>query len=595
MEKKRRKTLREYAMENNMEYLIDEWDEDANGITVDEAKAWDTNRRHWKLPYHDNELNKDFVFKWESTPSKRCRGSNCPILSNQMIHPGYNDLQTRNPELAKELHPTLNGVLTADKIAPNSNKKIWWLCPSCGYEYQATPSHRNICKTGCPRCAKELQTSFPEYALLYYLGKHEKNIKHSFNDLGFELDIYMPDLKIAVEYDGSHWHEKKVKQDLEKNRKCEELGIKLYRLRANLESLNDSSIYIKCSKNSKSLNNAIEILIKDIFNIEEEIDVDKNRCEIEKDRIFRRKENSLAVVRPDLAAEWHPTKNGLLRPDQIHAQSNKMVWWLKEYYDEEKNETFYFEWQCKVNNRYHGDCCGFLTGKRVLLGYNDLASNYPDLAKQWSPKNKLKPTQVSCHSQKKILWVIEYFDPILNKTFNLEWVSSVSDRVNGNGCPYLSGKKLLVGFNDLGTRYPEIAKEWNYKKNNGLTPQDFMSASSKKVYWIHHHKDLITEEEFDFEWIDSIAHRTIDKRGCPILSGHQIHVGYNDLASRFPKLAKQLDPNKNHGIEATNILQSTAKKLYWKCPHCGISFERSVVNMTKRTPKCPNCKMDITL
>lgn len=67
MEKKRRKTLREYAMENNMEYLIDELDEDANGMTVDEAKAWDTTRRHWKLPYHDNELNKDFVFKWEST------------------------------------------------------------------------------------------------------------------------------------------------------------------------------------------------------------------------------------------------------------------------------------------------------------------------------------------------------------------------------------------------------------------------------------------------------------------------------------------------------------------------------------------------
>jgi hypothetical protein len=33
-----------------------------------------------------------------------------------------------NPELAKQLHPTKNGDLTANDVSSGSDAKIWWKC-----------------------------------------------------------------------------------------------------------------------------------------------------------------------------------------------------------------------------------------------------------------------------------------------------------------------------------------------------------------------------------------------------------------------------------------------------------------------------------
>ncbi|MCH5314701.1 MAG: zinc-ribbon domain-containing protein, partial [Eubacterium sp.] len=64
-----------------------------------------------------------------------------------------------------------------------------------------------------------------------------------------------------------------------------------------------------------------------------------------------------------------------------------------------------------------------------------------------------------------------------------EWQATISDRNNGRGCPYCSGKKSLKGYNDLQTVNPTLANEWNYEKNNGLTPVDVTPGSNKKVWW----------------------------------------------------------------------------------------------------------------
>lgn len=45
-----------------------------------------------------------------------------------------------------------NGVLTPFKIKPKSNKKVWWICNKCGYEWRTSPAHRVVDKTGCPKC-----------------------------------------------------------------------------------------------------------------------------------------------------------------------------------------------------------------------------------------------------------------------------------------------------------------------------------------------------------------------------------------------------------------------------------------------------------
>lgn len=52
-----------------------------------------------------------------------------------------------------------------------------------------------------------------------------------------------------------------------------------------------------------------------------------------------------------------------------------------------------------------------------------------------------------------------------------------------SNCPYCSNHKVLKGFNDFNTINPNIAKEWNYERNKGLTPYDVTAGSGKKVWW----------------------------------------------------------------------------------------------------------------
>ena len=98
--------------------------------------------------------------------------------------------------------------------------------------------------------------------------------------------------------------------------------------------------------------------------------------------------NNLAEVHPELVSEWSE-KNLLLTPDGITFGSNKKVWW---------KGTCGHEWQASVKARSNGEKCPICSGARVIAGINDLATLEPLLEKQWSEKNKIKPTEVSIGS-----------------------------------------------------------------------------------------------------------------------------------------------------------------------------------------------------
>ena len=95
--------------------------------------------------------------------------------------------------------------------------------------------------------------------------------------------------------------------------------------------------------------------------------------------------NSLAEVHPELITEWSE-KNLPLTPDDITFGSNKKVWW---------KGTCGHEWQTSVKARSNGEKCPICSGARVIAGINDLATLEPLLVKQWSKKNKIKPTEPS--------------------------------------------------------------------------------------------------------------------------------------------------------------------------------------------------------
>ena len=198
--------------------------------------------------------------------------------------------------------------------------------------------------------------------------------------------------------------------------------------------------------------------------------------------------NDLAAQYPLIAKEWHFLKNNN-KPTQVLPYSNKSVWWIC---------SIGHEYQTSPAHRTLKDSgCPICSNKQILVGFNDLATTHPEIASQWHPaKNELTPQQVTIGAEKKIWWVCEK---------EHEWQALVYSRQH-NGCPYCSGNKVLVGFNDLSTTHPELAAQWHPTQNKSLTAFDVSAGSNRMVWWLG---------ECGHEWKSVICSRASDQEGKP--------------------------------------------------------------------------------
>lgn len=247
-----------------------------------------------------------------------------------------------------------------------------------------------------------------------------------------------------------------------------------------------------------------------------------------------------ASLYPDLAKQWHPTKNAHLKPENYLPGSHVSVWWQCE-----KGH----EWRTTIKSRVEGCGCPVCSNHVVMAGVNDLASMYPAIAQEWHPSRNgaLKPSQVLSKSAKKVWWQCKR---------GHEWQATVSSRVAGNGCPVCAGKVIVPGENDLASFDPELSKQWCYEKNGDLTPQKVSAYSNKAVWW---------QCELGHQWKSSVASRTFSKSGCPYCANKKVLAGFNDLATVEPKVAAQWHPELNAPLEPTMVTVGSTKKVWWKC------------------------------
>lgn len=275
--------------------------------------------------------------------------------------------------------------------------------------------------------------------------------------------------------------------------------------------------------------------------------------------------NSIAIKRPDLVAQWHPSKNGATHPSQFSCGSNLKIWWQCQYGH---------EWEATIANRTGKDKtgCPYCSGKKASEHHN-LAKSFPELIKDWCyDKNfPLTPETVTPFSHQKVWWRCSNAH---------EWFIEIASRTKKkSGCPYCAGRKIGVD-NSLAVLHPSLAKEWHAEKNGNLTPHDVGPGTDKKVWWICNKGHL---------WQASVCHRTHNSKatGCPYCSGRSATVE-NNLAVLFPDLLAEWDYEKNNPLKPEDLKPGSNIKVWWKCIN-GHEWKTTLNKRTGEGTNCPNC------
>jgi hypothetical protein len=256
--------------------------------------------------------------------------------------------------------------------------------------------------------------------------------------------------------------------------------------------------------------------------------------------------NDLATTHPKLAQ----TAGGW-DPKTLSAGSHKRVDWVCT-----KGHSFSAIVKSRIRNIDGG--CPICDNKKVLPGFNDLATTHPLIAKEadgWDPKTLV------AGSNRKLEWKC---------SLGHNWLESANKRTSrGDNCPVCSSHKILSGFNDLATTHPQIATE-----ADGWDPRTTFAGSNKKYKW---------KCPLGHSYQSTPNGRALAGHNCPICSNQKVLSGFNDLATMHPELAKEA-----HKWDPKSVVSGTHKKFAWECSN-GHLFTQSVVHRATRGQGCPTC------
>ena len=116
---------------------------------------------------------------------------------------------------------------------------------------------------------------------------------------------------------------------------------------------------------------------------------------------------SLAETHPEVAKQWHPTKNGDLKPEDFSYGSTKKVWWKCD-------KGVDHEWDSVISSRSRGTGCPICSNNMVVRS-NCMATTHPELAKEWHPTKNgdITPFDITAGSNKRFWWKCDKGDVCL--------------------------------------------------------------------------------------------------------------------------------------------------------------------------------------
>lgn len=308
---------------------------------------------------------------------------------------GVNDLVTISPDAAAMWHPEKNS-LKPTEIMAGAKCNVWWL-GKCGHEWYNAPRYmtyvRNGVQPGCPVCKG-------------------RQVLVGFNDLASKNPA------VAAE-----WHPTKN------------------------ASMSPKDVTYSSAKKVWWYSDVCGHEWQDA--ISERVRVrSKKGCKVCNGVEIHAGVNDLATTHPDIAALWHPSKNKLTPQEVMAGARTKKYWWLG---------ACGHEWEAppvRMSRQYRtGSGCPYCCGKKILVGFNDLATTQPELLKEWHPSKNVDvlPTDISQWDDNKVWWQCSV-------NFEHEWMAVPRGRSRGKGCPYCvsrHSKPELELFEELKKVYPD--------------------------------------------------------------------------------------------------------------------------------------------
>lgn len=462
--------------------------------------------------------------KWEIAPSVRFRNGKIKQCPECRRGP---PLSETHPEILKDW----NDSRDPSNFTFGNGKKVDWKCHLCDHEWSASPNNRikPTKITGCPHCAR---------GVLHSDGRNSLgNVKPDFIiEWHKEMNLPVTTFDVTAKSEFSAWW------------KCK-----------------------NCSNEWKT----------NVYNRHE------NGCPYcNLGRLHSDGRNSLESIRPDLAKEWHPTKNGNLSPSEIASGYGKKVWWFCNKSSCEHPH----EWQASPNTRIGLNTrCPFCYGNTSFCPCDSIVNTHPQLVKEIHPDETINPEKIVAGSDIRIKWLCQ------KSTCEHEhiWTTQVKNRaLHGTGCPYCADNaKVVCKCNSFGTKYPKWVAMWS-EKNGTKSPYDYPPHSNSVVWWQCPVSD-------DHLWKGKISDRTRKNQegGCPFCAGKRLSKT-NCLAETHPEISNEWHPTKNGELLPSEVTNGTHKRVWWKCSkgpdHEWITAVDSRVRSNTGCPFCSGQKTSIT-
>lgn len=293
---------------------------------------------------------------------------------------------------------------------------------------------------------------------------------------------------------------------------------------------------------------------------------------------------SIVSTHPDIAKQWHPRKNGDLKPEQFTFGSDKKVWWLCPNIC---SHGCLHEWESPIKCRCRqGTGCVYCsTPIKKSCEHMSILYTHPEIAKQWHPTKNgdLKVTDVTSGCGYKVWWLCPKTCP---EGCLHEYESRVVQRcMKGSGCHYCVENTMKTCIHtSIAHTHPEVSKLWHPTKNGELLSSEVTQGCHKKIWWLCPNK---CSHGCLHEWQTSIYHLTTDT-GCPFCSNRKL-CEHMSILYTHREIAKEWHPTKNVNLDIKLCSIGCNKSIWWVCKK-GHEYQQLIYSKCGAGQGCPQCK-----